>query len=58
MVETSEEEVEEEVLVEEEVKLHAIIVENQVTMPDIVWNLQIHVHFVKGRTIMWRNVLS
>ena len=32
----SEEEVEEEDLVEEEVKLHAITVDNQVTMPEIV----------------------
>ena len=35
VVETSKEEAEEEVLVEEEVKSHAITVDNQVTMPNI-----------------------
>ena len=58
VVETSEEEVEEEALLEGEVRLHAITVDNQVTMPEIAWNLQGHVHTVKDKTIMWRNVLS
>ena len=57
-METSKEEVKVEVLVGEEVKLHAITMDNQVTMPEIAWNPQIHVHIVKGRTIMWSNVLS
>ena len=35
VVETSEEEVEEEYLVEEDAKLHAITVDNWVTMPEI-----------------------
>ena len=35
LVETSEEEVEEEVLVEEKVKSHDITLENKVTMPEI-----------------------
>ena len=39
VVETSEAKEEEEDLVEEEVRLHAITVDNQVTIPDISWNL-------------------
>ena len=58
VVETSEEEVEEESLLEGEVRLHAITVDNQVTMPEIAWNLQGHVHTVRDKTIMWTNVLS
>ena len=49
---------EDEDLAEEEVKLHAIIVDNWVTMPDISNTLQRRVPIVKDRTIMWRNVLS
>ena len=51
-------EVEDEDLVEEGVRLHAITVDNWVTMPEIARILQRHVHIVKDRTIMWRNVLS
>ena len=59
VVETSEvEEEEEEDLVEEEIKLHPITMDNQVTMPDISWKLRRHVHIVRDMTIMWRNVLS
>ena len=58
VVENSEVEEEEEDLVEEEVMLHAITMDNQVTMPDISWNLRSHVHTIRDRTIMWINVLS
>ena len=57
MVENLEEEAEEEDLVEGEVRLHAITVDNQVTMLEISKSLQKHVHIVKVRTIMWSNVL-
>ena len=57
MVETSEAE-EEEDLAEEEVRLHAITVNNRVTMLEISWNLQRHVHTIRDRTIMWSNVSS
>ena len=57
VVETSKEE-EEEDLEKEEVRLHAITVDNQVTIPDISWNMQRHVHTVRDMTIMWSNVLS
>ena len=52
VVETSEEEAEEEDLVEGEVILHAITMDNQVTMPNISWNLQRHVHTIRDRNIM------
>ena len=58
VVETSEEEEEEEYLVEEEVRLHAITVDNRVTVRDISWNLQRHVPILRDMIIMWRNVLS
>ena len=54
-METSEKE--EEDLVEEEAKLRAITMDNQVTMPEISWNLRIHAHIVRDGTIMWRNFL-
>ena len=54
VVKTSEAEEEEEDLVEEEIRLHAI--NKQVTMPDISWNLQRHVHTVRDKTIMCSNV--
>ena len=57
MVETSNEEEEEQDSIEEEVKLHDITMDNQVTMREISWNLQRHVHTVRDRTIMWSNVL-
>ena len=58
MAKNSEEEVEEEDLVEEEVKLHAITVNNWAIMPEIVRNLQRHVPIAKRKTIMWSNVPS
>ena len=57
VLETSEAE-EDEDLTEKEVRLHAIIVDSWVTMPDISKNLQRCVPIVKDRTIMWSNVLS
>ena len=57
MVETSEEEGEED-LAEEEVRLHAITMDSQAISIEIVRSLQRHVHIVKRRTIVWSNVLS
>ena len=57
-MENSEEEVEEEVLVEEKVKSHDITLDNKVTMPEIAYNLKRHAHTVRDMTIMWSNVLS
>ena len=49
---------EEEGFVEEEVRLHAITVDKQVTVPEISWNLWRHVHTVMDMTIMWSNAVS
>ena len=56
MLKTSE--AEEEDLVEGEVRFDAITVDSHVTMPEIPWNMQIHVHIVRDMTIMYSNVLS
>ena len=57
-MQTSEGEAKEEVLVEEGVKLHAITMENQVTMLEIVWKLSRYVDIVRDKNIMWGNILS